>query len=569
MGRRLRRCLAAFVLLCAFEAGAERVVSFEVDVHVEASGEMLVVEQIVYDFGELQRHGIYRDVPVRYDRATADWRIALEVVSVGDEYDAARPWTTSREGRNLRIRIGDSGRKVTGVQHYRIRYRVSRAVLFFEEHDEIYWNVTGNEWRVPIDAASASLTLPRQVAADLRVGCFTGAQGSRYSECEANVTPAGTGWFSTRRALAPGEGLTLVLGLPKGVVHEPTASERWLARVRDFLGIATLLPLAALGFMTWLWRRTGSDRGASDAIAVRYEPPEGLSPAEVGTIVDESADVSDVTATILDLAVRGHLRIHELTSRKFLFLSDTDYRLERLASDETLKPFERKLLTALFGGADSVKVSDLRYEFHEHLAEIVVDLYDELSRGPQRFFPTAPHKVRRRWAGAGLFGVGLGVVLGGSVLDFPDALGVGATGAIVAGFAKAMPRRTRHGRRAYEEIVGFREFVQRVDADRLQRAGTDTQERFEALLPYAVVLGVADAWADAFAGLATRPPTWYEGTSTRFEPRLFVDDLGRCLHSTSAALSAPPPSSGSGSSGFSGGGGMSGGGFGGGGGGSW
>lgn len=142
-------------------AGAESILAFDTEVSLEGDDAFTVVETLRYDFGDERRHGIFRDVPVRYGRGrSADYRIGLEVLEVTDGDGRARPWRTSRSGRHLRIRIGDPDATVTGVQVYRIRYRVSRGILFFEDHDELYWNATGNAWPVGIGAARVRVLLP-------------------------------------------------------------------------------------------------------------------------------------------------------------------------------------------------------------------------------------------------------------------------------------------------------------------------------------------------------------------------------------------------------------------------
>jgi len=288
----------------------------------------------------------------------------------------------------------------------------------------------------------------------------------------------------------------------------------------------------------------------------------------VGTLIDERADLDDLTSTILDLAVRGHLRIHEIESASFLFFSSKDYELERLGQPDDLAPHEAKIFAGLFADGDRVRISSLKNRFYTKLPEIKKALYARLS-GPRKHFPASPERVRKLWAIGGLTLGGLALAGGGTgILDTPLVVGVALAGVIVAGFSRVMPRKTRRGRRAHDEILGFREFLERVDRDRLERMGTRTTEVFERLLPYAVVLGVADAWADAFADLYAEPPSWYVGPGYggSFRPRAFVGDVGQSLHTMGQSLASSPR--GSGSSGL-GGGGFSGGGFGGGGGGSW
>src|SRR4029453_9387289 len=190
----------------------------------------------------------------------------------------------------------------------------------------------------------------------------------------------------------------------RGVPGEPSARERWLARARDYLSGWVALPLLALATLIGLWRSQGRDPAGSAAIAVRYEPPEGLSPAEVGTVLDERVDLVDVSATLLDLAVRGYLRIEEIEGEGFLFLRDRDWRLVRLRAAAELRPHEALLFTRLFAAGDSVLVSSLRNRFYAHLPAIRSAIDEAVSRDG-RFFPTSPVEVRRRYAAAGVVGL--------------------------------------------------------------------------------------------------------------------------------------------------------------------
>ncbi len=570
---RLRRSVVAIALagLAAAAAHAERVARFEVDVFLSASERFAVEERITYDFGAEQRHGIERWIPIAYGRGrAADYRIALDVQSVTDASGAELPVTERRDGRNLVLRIGDPNVLVSGVREYRVRYAVRRGFLYLEQHDELYWNATGTEWEVPIEGAGARVYLPSGLAPEkVDALCFTGPQGAVQSDC-AIERGAGSVAFTASRALGAREGLTLALALPKGVLPVPSRRAQWLDRASDFVTPWFLLPLGTLGTMIYLWRSRGRDlESGRGAIAVRYEPPPGLTPAEVGTLLDESADLSDLTATIVDLAVHGFLRIEEQESHSFLFFSSRDYALVKLCEPDERKPHERQLMSALFSSGTRVSVSALRNRFYVHLPGIQQALYSELSRA-DGFFSGNPQSTRRVWVvgGALLAGLGLGVA------SAPGWLGAGVSlvlsGGVVIAFSRAMPRRTRRGRQALEETLGLREFLERVEADRLEREGARTRERFEAILPYAIVLGCADAWAGAFADIYTEPPSWYASPryGRGFTPRAFVSDMGQGLGTIGQAMTSAPRSSGSGRSGF-GGGGFSGGGFGGGGGRSW
>jgi Predicted membrane protein (DUF2207) C-terminal domain/Predicted membrane protein (DUF2207) N-terminal domain len=544
------------------------VLDWQTEIYLGGEDEFTVSERIVWDFEGAVRHGILRDIPVAYGRGrAADYRIGLDDVEVSDASGTPRPFRTQRSGSLLQIRIGDPDRTVSGVEEYRIRYRVRRGLLFFEDHDELYWNAIGHEVSVPIARAGATVYLPEGATpTSVEHACFTGRLGSVEQACRVTPGVAALG-FRAERNLGAGEGLSVVIGLPKGLVREPSRSERWLARARDYLSAWALLPLGVLGVMIGLWRSQGRDPAGAPALPVRYEPPEGLSPAEVGVVLDERVDLVDISATLLDLAVRGYLRIEEVEGQGFLFLRKRDWRLVKLREDDALRPHEALLLGRLFATGDQVLVSSLENRFYAQLPAIKQAIDRAVSRAG-RFFPTSPHQVRRRYAGAGLAGL-----LGGGAALWADAsasaaIAIALSGGLVLLFSRAMPRRTARGRAVYEEILGFREFVARVDKDRLERLGGRSLERFERVLPYALVLGAADAWAGAFDGLYTSPPSWYVGRSGgAFHPRSFVDDLGQSLGTIGSAMSSAPRG-GSGSSGL-GGGGFSGGGMGGGGASSW
>lgn len=562
-----RFAAALALLLLALPARAEVIRSLDVSVRLTDAYDFEVEERIRWDFEGAQRHGIFREIPVRYRRPyLPDTRMRVDVESVTDENGVPWQWRASSRGSSLEIRIGNPQVTLSGVREYRIRYRVGRGLLYFDDHDELYWNATGNEWKVPVEAASATVELPSGTAAAVaRHACFAGPAGSTLADCR-ETSDGSSLRFEAARALPPGSGLTIVVGLPKGFLPEPSSLRRLLTRAGDFLSPWLLLPLGALAFMMRQWRTHGRDPGARDALPVRYEPPAGLTPAEVGTVVDESADTLDLTATILDLAVRGLLRIEEVEGTGFLFLSKRDYRLQRTGASETgLKEHERLLLGAVFAAGPTVLLSDLKNKFHESIPGIRRALYKELS-GEGAYFPTSPEQVRTNYRLAGIAVAALGLL---AIWAEQSPLAIGcplAAGAIVLAFSGAMPRRTEKGRRARDEILGFREFVRRVDGDRLERTGGKTAGRFEKVLPHAVVLGVADRWATVFAGIYTQPPGWYHSDryGSGFSADDFVSDVGRSLSTMGETFTSQP---GSGSSGFSGG--SSGGGSGGGGGGSW
>src|SRR3990172_5875068 len=413
---------------------------------------------------------------------------AIEIgrFDVKDGEEKPIPFTTSKEGPNLFIRIGDPDRTVTGKLTYAITYRVQRAINRFETHDELYWNVTGTEWDWPIQAASVRVPLPAGVVAEsLTHKTFTGPWGSRTTNATERI--ADGSYLEEVQSLEPGEGLTVVLGFPKGVLQPPSAwQEFWWAVADNILFfLVALMPVLALGILWWFYLRVGRDPGRRTPIVVQYGPPRELSPAEVGSLVDETIDTPDIVSTVIDLAVRGCLKIHAEETTKFLFLSQTDYRFERLkAADEELSSHERKFLSALFESGDSVMLSSLKNKFYTSIPDIRRAITQQLLA--KKLFPRDPDRVRNLFRGFGLaaaaFPLGLGVILHKSGLASvglpPSAstflvvvlVSLALTYLIIRFFAKAMPSKTPEGARLAWHCLGFKEFVVRVEKDRIENS---------------------------------------------------------------------------------------------------
>ena len=579
------------------------ITSFDAAYQVRQDGSVDAVEDIRVDFGSLQKHGILRDIPVEYEYdAHHTRRINIDVVSVDDGSKAVR-YQTERNGAVLTLRIGDPDKLISGPQRYRITYRIRGALNPQDEWDEFYWNVTGNQWPVRIQSATATVQAP----SILKVTCFQGPAGSTQ-QCNG----AGSGnsaRFTMTQAQNEGGGLTIVTALTRGSVNvaPPDLIEikSFGQEVVDFLGLkplpivgAILVGIASIFGVLRYWWLAGRDRWlgdiqyltgdrrerrrpffAKDTVVVEYQPPElaprgrRLRPAEIGTLVDERADTLDVSATIVDLAVRGYLRITEIEKKQWLFGS-TDYKLERLKpSDGDLLDYERKLLDGLFldglfyyGG--EVNMSDLKNTFYTTLSEVKSSLYDQVVK-TDGFFAGNPETVRiihlvaggvLIGAGAGAFGV-LGQLAGAAIIGVP----IGLAGLLMFILSRAMPRRTGPGREMYRRVLGFRQYMTVAETDR-QRFNEEVG-LFQEYLPFAIVFQCVERWAKAFEGLANQPDTssWYVSSSA-FAPLAFSNSLQSFSSSISTAIASTP--GGSGGSGFSSGG-SSGGGGGGGGGGSW
>lgn len=563
---------AALLLAAAPPASAQRALvieRFDATIDVADDGSIKVAETIRPRFTG-SWNGIFRSIPIEYRTPQGlNYTLRLTVDSITDESGTELRHESSRERHYRKLKIWVPGATNT-TKTVMIRYTVSNGLRFFDEHDELYWNVTGDEWEVPIEMASALVRLPSGVG-NLRATSFRGAYGS--TEQAAVQIDGATVNVQTRRELGMREGLTIVVGWDPGVIDRPSAVERTTDIVASNLPLA--IPPFVLFGMYRLWRARGRDPEVGP-IAPRYEPPDDLTPAELGTLVDGNPDLRDITASIVDLAVRGYVHITEVENSSFFGLfngKDYTFTLKRGSSEWSgLKGYEQKLLAGLFGdvsaAGDTVTLSDLKNKFYKKLPGIKTELHDMLVQ--RRFYTARPDRVRVLFIVGGLVagavvGFGAGAALSVFGMQPVSAIAAGIATAVIVGlFGWFMPARTVSGAREYEKILGFQEFLSRVEGDRLERI-VKTPELFEKFLPYAMALGVEDNWAKAFDGIFQQPPQWYSGPGgmSTFRPSSFTSDLGRMSASAATVMASAPRSSGG--SGF--GGGSSGGGFGGGGGG--
>jgi len=578
--------LYAFVLLFIASLGLkvqaqEIISSFDTQIFVNQDASFLVQETIVYDFSNLQRHGIYRDIPVKYQSKLGNYSISLDDISVTDQTGKKYPFEVQNLGNNKRIKIGDSNLTVTGQHTYIINYTVKRAIVYSQDYDEIYWNVTGNDWPVAITDAQTTIILPTNnavEASDIIARCYAGYFGSTYA-CSQLSQPqfkqlAGSDSIiltAHHYNLQIEQGMTMVVELPKGLLWEPSRVDR----VRQFIwdNIILVLPLLVLIGMAIIWYRRGRDPRGRGTIIAMYEPPQDLSPAEVGTIIDEQADFKDIVAEMIQLAINGYLKIERVEEKKFLGKS-VDYIIKQLKeADAGLKNFEEQLLFDLFrikatsstevGVLKQVKLSDLQNKFQLSLEQIRQKIYATIVK--RGYFAANPRTTKAMYLTIGLFVFLAGELLAKNHFNSPALIfSTIASGLIIALIGWFMPRRTQAGVLAREHILGFKEFLTVTEKDRLKfhNAPEKNPQMFEKFLSFAIALGVEKQWAKQFEGMDMPPPNWYGGSVGSFNTVLLVHNLNNFSSAAKTNLGANPSSG-------SHGGGMSGGGFGGGGGGSW
>lgn len=570
----LRAVTCAVILLLALPAFARewRITNFASNMEVAQDGTMAVRENLTIAF-EGQYHGIYRDIPIQYPGPHgSNYTLFLTVTGVTDGQGNKLKYDSSVQGdfRHLKIYIPNAVDTTKVVQ---INYTVKNAVRWFDDHDELYWNVTGNDWPVPIDGAMAIILFPANAAKNLRGQAFTGVYGSEGQDAAVAVN-GNVVKVTSNGTLDMREGLTADVYITKGILTQPSQLTFALWFIRS--NVIVLLPLWAFVVMFFFWWTKGRDPKPDISVAPMYDPPKDMTPAEVGALLNDAVHPRDITSTLVDLAVKGYLKIEEVESKMLVF-SHRDYTFHSLkpqGSWSSLQAHERVMLNNMFAGVrDEIQLSQLRNKFYVAIPTIKEDILAQLrGKGMYSVDPDSAHAYV--FIGVLLTALPFVLIQLFKIADVLASVGM----VILAGlisliivflFARIMPAKSLKGVRTKIEILGLQEFIQRVDGDRLRTMPPDT---FEKILPYAMALGIENHWAKGFAGIMQNPPSWYVGPNpyVGFNPIFFAASMHAMATDAHQAFVAAPRASSTGSGwGGGGGGGFSGGGFGGGGGGAF
>jgi hypothetical protein len=482
----------------------ERIKSFDSQIIISPDNVAHIKETIVYDFGTTSHHGIYRDIPIDYKDGDKNYYLSARYADATDENGNKVNAEISEVSGNERLKLGDADTTITGVHTYVINYTLSPIVTEKDGKPFLNLDVLGAGWQVPVDRFTASVNLSGGALSNI---AWYDAPGHESSTIRENI-PAYTG-------------VTINASLPQGyvtnylVANKPRPFDFWQF-MREFgvvLLAALIIGVAVLVVVLRKWRAHARRR--SQTVIPEYEPPADMTPAEIGLLQDDSANMREVTATVIDWAVRGYLKVTRVDKKGWF--GSAQYILTRLKSDDGLSEPERHLFAAFFSKGDEVNLKDL----DKSKTALAVGTFKAA--------------IKRILTDAGYYAKSGGILNRGNL--------------------------TEHGAKQWAKVDGFKLYLGVVEKDRLEftDAPEKTPERFNALLPYAIALGVEKQWAKQFEGVdVASATTWYNGNLAAFSAISLVDDLGSSFAST-VSSNATVSSSG----------GVSGGGFGGGGGGSW
>ncbi len=549
-----------FIVLPVFAQEGEQIRQYKVNIDILESGKVAIREEIVYDFGNLDRHGIFREIPyTKTNDEGKKFEMTLSDFRVVDEKGEAYQYQKTNESDNIHLKIGDPDSTITGVHRYNISYTVSGALTYFSDHDELYWDAIGTGWGVSIAQTSVTISAPKGEG-DYRFNCFTGYSQSEEKNCTISES-LNIGTIIANQPLSPSEGLTIVAGFPIDLVAhlEPKAVVGFFDTI---FGKMVAIGLILLGIWWYLiypfwilakWFLYGRDPIIGATLTAFFEPPSSpsgnkLKPGEAGVLIDETVHSRDVAATMVDLARRGWYSINEKNNDETILEKHEPSK----KPNEKLALFEQKLFDEFFKSKNTFELKNSN--LYTTVKEVEKELYENVVK--HGFFIKNPNSIRNFYTVIGTI----------ALTTLSLAL---AFSAFI--FGRAMPKKTRSGAIEAGKAKGLKNFLksqERMIDFQSKTGGADLSKQtfFENLLPYAVAFGVEKDWIKRFETLDLKQPEWFSS----YRGVVFADSFGQSMNSTmdNFRASATPTSSSSGfSSGFSGG--SSGGGGGGGGGGSW
>lgn len=545
-----------------YARSTERISSFTADIELQQNGDFWVTEHITYEFPEA-KHGIFRCLPTLHAEQPSSLirERYIDVTFESIALDGGEvPYTRERKGKNTCVRIGDPDTTTSGTHTYTIHYIVGGALSYLEFGGaELYWNIIGQEWEVPIDAVEARIHSADGLLLRERA-CYRGVRGDEAS-CEMRTDDSGAPIFTTHN-LSPGEGMTVAQALNRSQI--PVDVRERYSMAWKVVAFASVL---LLGFGIGLYRyKTKEDTDAP--IMAQYEPYPGIKPMYAGYLFDKRLDPRDITAGIVYLAEQGFIRIKKTETKVLFFFEVDDFALTLLRPMEEARDiFETQLLQVIFGAGASVGMSVTLCDLRNNLSiqtrnrALIRQLTEALRKDmkAEGFYTgfSFASMGGRTWAVSALVMCAIAISIS------RDVFVVTAVFMLVIFVALIDGRRTKKGYEALDHLKGFKDFLQVTDSQRFifHNAPERNAEHFMEYLPYAIAFGVEKEWAKTFEGITIPNPGWYEGSASgsTFNALSLTQSFGS-FSSTFASASGTSASSG---------GGYAGGGSGGGGGGSW
>ena len=505
MGQRWRIAIAIFCL-CAGASAQVALTSLDTTVAVQTDGSAIVVERFTPWFPASAivwrtQNAFQGTLGLRTPRD-------VEILDVSDGNGQKLSYSQRNAGNFLELSIAGGG-----ASEIKVSYSVSPQVRFLRDRDELVWRA-GEHWAGPVQRSTVTIQLPDIVAEQFR------AQGSYIADSGLKLVPAletsKSAQVECAGPLSYGHPCTADVVFATGLFTEESLWKRAAATLS--VNPIFVLPIVVLALIIGI--QLYRVRRVSPTYAPQYEPPDGLTPAEVGVIIDDKLDPRDVVATIVDLAVRGFIRMEECQPDEGVAFEGQDYILRCIRTKDTwtvLAPHERTALFHIFYGGEWTKLSSLYQRFYSIVPIIRNDVFAVLrKKGLYRFDPDFLATLQLpQWAGqAFVAGAYLCILLfassKNSAIIVAAALIVSV--ALTLLWLKAFSPKSALGQEIYAHVRGFQDFMNSVERDHLERVPS---EKFQNWLPYAMALGVEHHWTEAFSGIAIPKPEWYESPESK------------------------------------------------------
>jgi uncharacterized membrane protein YgcG len=550
----------------------EQINNMDVEARINQDGSVSVIETIEYDFGDQEKHGIYRTIPLGFKPKGNLEHTEIKIHSVTDELGNVYGYDITSDDP-LNIKVGSADIFITGVHTYKISYDLYRSIGYFDNFDEWYWNLSGDEWNIPVKSISAKVVLPKEInEVDFKLKDYCGISGATYSCGDFSFLDEKTVLYKTRteNIFQPGEGATIAVGFPKGLVLEPTKMEIFMHRLSRLWFWPVPFIIAYFWFKKMIKYLIGRRKFfKNNPIVVEYDA--GIfNPLEVGLLVNKEFKNKDISAVIVSLAIGGYIKI-ENKDGEFCFKKVKDVPDDMTPSEKLVYETVGGICESDFGIKEATKFiniekqSNSRLIARDYIENKNVSKFKYNSVGMPLFLALNPGIFFWLIGYFFLGGIWAGFIFSGTCVLIAVLNIFLKTGSVYL---------TDKGFEAERMLLGLKLYLNVAEKDRINfaNAPAKTPELFEKLLPYAMVLGLEKKWATEFKDIYTVTPTWYTGSNIgTFSTLAFVSSMKSMESSTDKAIVSSVESSSShswsSSSGGSSGGGSSGGGGGGGGGG--
>lgn len=533
----------------------ENISAFGVIASMSDNGEINVVEDITYDFGSNEKHGIYRYIPVVYKGRTGSPRQKLNIISVKNGEGKDIEYTTNDENSSQVVQIGNEDKLVTGIYKYKIEYTLSRMISTGKDGDRFRWDAIGIGWNVPINNILITLNLSDEQLQNIEVTrCYIGSHGSTnlcdFEEIDNQIR-------ISEASISTNTGITIDTLFKSSTFPAPSKLELWIWQSNWYY----LLPFIAFTGFFLLWFEKGRDPKGRGTIVPMYDAPKGITPFEASIILEDMITKKALPAAIISLAIAGYIKIHR-KEVKIMFTHKPEYELELLKPlPESASTIDKKVIDMFFISRDRVNLKKLDDSFVELNQALHKKAYKEVTlKGYYVVNPTISRII--------FFSVAVTLIVFGILSAVYFLLGpLGYLCFLLPGiigffFAFIMPVKTKAGAILKEDLLGLKMYIRTAEIDRIKfhNAPAKSPEKFEELLPYAIIFGLEKQWAGEFKNIYSQAPDWYDGNFATFSTVALVHDLNNFSDITAGAIASSSVNSSGGFGGVGGGGGGGGGG---------